>query len=352
MSSQLHETAQATPTPAGLCTFTFQPVPSGQVWTGSVSVPGASPNSVNPILWQAFDSGFPIGQWYGSQSSSTLQVFGTLTVVGTGVAASTTSLIAYMGGVSTPTSQASPWWPSPTPTPPPAQPFQLLNSLFSPIAIPANNGFNLVGGASGVPVPVTLGTSLEISFLNTTANCLMIISWPQSLTASGGPSLSFNIGIGSPSAQSGQIEGWVIPNLGPLLLVTILTGSQPVSVEALIQTGLPPISQYPVISNRVLLNLNNVSIPVGGNSFVLPPYYGPASITFAPNNVAGVGYSISCADYQNVNQALIQPTQGWASGTGTHATDSTIFIPPLINTLEISNATGTAQTVSLSVTVP
>lgn len=317
---------------AGTATFTWPGVPQDEIWTGAVSVPLALPSSVLPILWSAFDGGTPIGQWYNSQSSGPLQVNTQLKVTGSGIAAAT--LVATLQGIATDLVSAPPWWPAPTPAPPPASPQLIVN--VAGLSVPSGGS---VAISTPYPVPVAVGTSLEIVHANFSNGPGQIrIAWSATPTSVNTQLLTFDLrqsGTG-PSA----LDGWVIPNLGGYVYLTAAaTGGGSPLLDCTIFTGMPPIARSPIVPNEVLFYSNP---PAGASTINLPPYVGPAAIMMLPNNVAGYGIQIVCTDYLGVTQAVVRQEQGWPAGTGPFSSEGIVYLPALINQVQVSGAPGGA----------
>lgn len=100
MQQPLRSPAQATTDARGNCTFTFPPVPQGQVWTGTVQILNA-PNYSSFVATVA-EIGW--GTWQGSQPFGPIQAEGRLTVkvVGTTLLPNTAYTAMFQGIASTP----------------------------------------------------------------------------------------------------------------------------------------------------------------------------------------------------------------------------------------------------------
>jgi hypothetical protein len=327
MLASLHEIAQGSANSAGAAGLSFGPVSQGQVWTGSITIPAATPSSVLPITWTAYDSGTPIGSWYNNQSSGTLQARGTVTVSGTGVALGT--LVAYFSGIATDTASAPPWWPSPTPAPPPAVPKQIVSN-----AVPLGTTVTQIGSDQ----PVIVGTSLEIfeaavaPFGGGPGGAVRLqILW--SIDGSFVDPVEYDFDI----ALNANMRGLVLPNLAPFVRFNAIRSAGATQLSLTVFTGLATLVRPPIVPQGVLFS---ASSPL--SSIVLPPYVGPCAISMSPNNSAGFGIQIVSSDYLGAGKATIRQEQGWPAGTGPFVSEGIVYLPPLINTLTVSGDPGGA----------
>lgn len=335
---------------AGTATFTWPGVPADEIWTGAASVPLATPSSVLPILWSAFDGGTPIGQWYNSQSSSPLQVRTQLQVTGSSIAAAT--LVAQFQGIATDIVSAPPWWPAPTPAPPPSGPFTLINTLTgAPTPLTSNGITTIVSKA-----PVVVGTSLEIEFLVLGSvegvNGQIDIDWAPSPTASDAVGMNFDI-YGNP----GTLSGWIIPNLDSFVDIFFRVPAATTPVLRLkVLTGLPPIVRSPIMvpDSGTIGGAKFVSIPAGETTINLPPYVGSAMLSAELLNatVTQLDARIESADYAG-NHPSVGPwfvSNQVINGNTATIGGPLVYLPPRINTLVLGNRTGAPQTGSWSLT--
>lgn len=350
----LHEQAQATPTPAGAATFTFQPVPSGQVWTGSITVPGATPNSVLPIVWTAYDNGQFIGSWFNGQSSGTVQATGTVTVTATsGVASAPIGLVASFFGNSVPTLQAPLWSPSPTPAPPPPSPFTLYAS--------PGAGDVWAGGSkvllNSAPVQIGGGVLVNAEFINTSGRVQLEWSVPGTFR----PVIAmFDV------PNTVPLQSWIIQNYGTNLTIRVFgtASNSQVFLTAVTGNFLPgqvpyPTSISPSLTQEPFLLQVSGTLPANGQQgpFTLQPYSGLAYVYLhafqqggAPQ-VNSVEVQISSQDYlaANVDTANIICRQTGINDIFTIPADAPM-LPPLINSCIIYNL-GNAFTVGYRLTI-
>lgn len=325
MAASLHEIAQGSANSAGSAGLRFQPVPQGQVWTGSITIPAATPSSTLAITWTAFDDGNPIGSWYNAQASGTLQARGTVTVTGTGVALG--QLTAYFSGISTDTASAPPWWPSPTPAPPPAIPKTIVSN-----AVPLGSTTTQIG----TDQPVIVGTSLEIfeclpaPFGGGPGGAVRLqILWSVDGTFVDPIEYDFDL------ALNANMRGLILPHLAPFVRFNAIRSAGATQLSLTVFTGLAPIVRPPIVANGVLFYS---AVPIGSSVIAIPPYVGPCAVTMTPNNTAGFGIQIACADYLGNPQASIRQEQGWAAGTGPFVSEGIVYLPPLINQVQVSGA--------------
>jgi hypothetical protein len=342
MPSPIIDSASATVTAAGTVTFLFETtIRTNQTFMGSVTVPGAQSNSVNPIMWTAYDNsaGMALSPvlaiWYGQQPSGPIRVTNRLTVIGSGVAAGQLQA-QFSGVIYVAPEQAPAWWPSPTPAPPPPGPFTLAQGEF----FTGGTGTTVLVDAA----PVTLGTAVGV-FVNPGISCRLQITWIQ---GSGSDTFIFDLSAGS------IVQGLTLINLGPVVTIEVI-GAPGNSLFASVTTGLPPLNLSPMVPGMILAYANT-TIPVGATPYQLPPYFGRAFLTARINaapNSADIDFS--SADYQgnilqegnfNVGQAI--SNIGWSEIPGIE-----IALPPAINTLIFNNRTSaSAQGVLSLIAMP
>lgn len=313
---------QATVDAIGTASFTFPAVPADETWTGSIRIPGVTPSTVLPVLWSATDGGVPIGEWWNSQSSGPLQARTQIAIAGVGITPGQI-LTAYLQGIATDIGHAPAWWPGPTPAPPPSAP-QIVTQVSGSFLV--GTGTLTIGTA-----PVVVGTSADISvFVSGSARVTFTWTAPPSLTVL--ESFPFDVRGGN------QISGLVLPNVGPSLTVTAIAAVAGTTVTVQVFTGLPPITQSPVIPNGQLWASSAV-IGAGLQSMIpLLPYYGPVSFSMSPNNTTGFGVYVQPADYAGNLQSQIRSAQGWPAGTGPFFAQGIIYLPAMNNTLVIDNS--------------
>lgn len=315
-----------------VATASFPSPPLGYVWTGSVSVPGATPNSVNPIVWTGSVALAPAATWYNAQASGAIQVASgdTLTIAGTGVAA--TGGTAYFVGSQDPVSAAPSVWPQPTPAPPPPGPFILAN----------------VTSTSPNPVtkqPVIVGTGTNIAIQNIGANPLAVeVEWQASPTGIPVGGQTFDVAAGV------TLTGWNVVNTGPLISV-VVAGTSP-SYDLVVETGTAPIPSGGQATVDGVLAIGIVTVGAGGTqTFALPPFTGEAYV-----------YGQMAATAANVLDLAILGTGLIAAGEIAHFTSqyltaygfaqippSRVYLPSTTNTLQINNRSASSETVYYSV---
>lgn len=328
----------------GTATLTWPDGPrTGAVWLGSITVPDALPNSVNPILWTAYSGGNFAGSWYANQSSGLLRFDNSLKVVGTGIAAG--QLTAYFVGDDFP-AQAAPFAPpSPTPAPPPAAPFVLANVTQRPVV--AGSSDFLISNAA-----VVIGTGLEINLNNNAGGnpLRIIVQW----NAGNAGTYSFDIASGQ------SISGLILPNLGTAVSVQI---NVPVSgpttfYTAQIITGLAPVYSPPMVEGGLLLAYN-AATPNGATALSLLPYAGPVIVSLhAYNSGAGnpaassVDAQFEAADYQGNTSQIGQVLAALQESAGEIYSQPQPFnIPPQIVTATIFNRNAFVVNVQLGIVV-
>lgn len=332
--------ANATVDANGNASFSFEQIPMGSVWMGSIAIPGTVSSSVLPVQWSATDLGiagttlgYPVATWWSNQASGTIQAVSKINVTGSGLAAGTLQAF-FQGYVYNSQEIPPPWWPEPTPAPPPSQP-QILSQI---------TGSFLVG-TSPVTIgvaPVIVGTSVAI-YISTTGSARTTFSWTAPPLLNVLESFPFDIRSGA------AVQGLVLPNVGPQIQLSIVAAIASTTVTVEVFTGLPPITQEPVVPNGVLWQS---SATIGANlqtTIPLAPYFGATSFSFSPNNVTGFGVYVQPSDYQGNNQAQIRNTQGWPAGTGPFFSQGIVFIPAQICNVIIDNsAVGSPTTYSTS----
>lgn len=341
-STSFQDAASATSDASGVYSVTFQSVRLGFIWTGSVQIPSAVPASVLPVKFTAFDSGIPIGSWYNDQSSPDLQVQQQLSVTASGLTAST-KFQAFFKGMITPAAETPPFWPGPTPAPPPSAPRVIVS-----------NNVALGAGATvqiGTDQPVIVGTGLEIFEAATAhqgagSNVRLYMRWSVDGSFVNPIEYTFDL------ADVANMRGLILPHLAPFVrFLAISSGQEQISLTVV--TGLPAIVRPPIVPQGVL-SFNGGPFAVGVTSFILPPYVGPAMLsgemvsaaqkfelyvtsTNYLNQFIGTTFTVdSTVDPNGVR--LIPPTQ--------------IYLPPTINTLNVRNgnagaAAGDFQLVTL-----
>ena len=331
MQIALQEPATGTPDASGNITFIFDPVSDGNIWTGSIVIDGVTSTIINPIVWIAKDANNVIGKWYNDLPSNTMQARSQVIVTGTNVSWPG-PFRAVFYGQETSLNTSPIVWPIPPPAPPAAIPKLLLSA---PVAIAGTGTIVSIG-----TFPVAIGTSTAFSAFFVSNNGELILDWgiPNVLQLS--EHFTFDMwGGNNLSAAQAAMSGLVLPNIGSQLTVSaIAKNGFPSTLNLNIFTGLPPITQSPVIPNGLLWSsagtiLANQTIPIN-----LPPYFGPISFEMSPNNVAGFGIYIIPSDYADVAQAIIRPSQGWPAGTGPFVSQGIVFLPAMKNQLIIDNS--------------
>lgn len=351
-STAFQDSAQATATAAGVFSVTFQSVRLGYIWTGSVQVPSAVSNSVIPIKFTAFDAGIPIGSWYNDQSSPNVQVQQQLSIAATGLVAG--AYRAFFKGMITPAAETPPFWPGPTPAPPPAGPFTLFSGT-GPITIAAGGQLTLCTNA-----PVTLGTSVEMSTIanNGPGACRLTLTW--SFGSGIGVSETFDIKSGN------TLQGLVVPNLSSALSATITASNTNAatldvgSAGMALVTGLPPIVREPLAPQNVLMAATG-TLPANGNATLpfLVPYAGPAMLSGTFTNPGGtVGTHPVLVDLNGSD--YLANALSWGHAITDQVSDNTgaqvavlqprvILIPSLINTVLLTSQNPNNLTYSVSI---
>lgn len=337
-------TAAAT---TGAISITFQSVRLDYIWTGSVQIPDAPPSPVVPVKFTAFDAGIPIGSWYNDQSSGNLQVLQQLSITATGLAAG--SYRAFFKGMISSRKETPPFWPGPTPAPPPGTP-QILTKTASPNQSILANSTASVGTApaSGL-FPVIVGTSLEIIGFNPAQAMQIRLQWFSAVGGDATPVFTFDVAAGL------LLSGLVLPNLGPFVAVTVANGPGNSNFSVTIFTGLPPIVRPPIVAGSIIATYN-LGVAAGGNSgFInIPPYAGSVSVEFNAYNNAFAGNPMVCDfvanDYLGVQIPLgsYLPTLVRAANA-LMAPAVTIYLPPKINQFVISNLDAVQHVARLAV---
>jgi hypothetical protein len=324
---------------AGTATFTWPGVPADEIWTGAASVPLAVPASVLPILWSATDGGNPIGQWYNSQSSGPLQVTTQLKITGSGIAA-VASLVAAFQGIATDIASAPPWWPAPTPAPPPSGFTTIVSGLNNPTAITVNPQYlTATGGLSLTPVwfPVTVGTALEIAWFSASAVSQRLTPLWASSASSGSivhNSDTFDVSFVSPN---NIMQGMTYINHGPFVAFLIQgVGGTPGIV---INTGLPAVARPPSVVAGILAS-GSQSFASGSTTIGLAPYVGDVilSAELGSGPIANFDVQVTMADYlgNSFQSALVQATQ-LVAGVVSNIVPTRFAIPPAICSVVINN---------------
>lgn len=341
------DTAQATSDASGNIVFARFQVPRMLEWRqGSFSVVGADgsvvvPGTVLPVTWKAYVGPTIWGTFYNDQPSNMVQTNGPpVSVKGINLAASTAYQCIFTGYDSDGPPALS---PLPAPAPPPSGFTQLVNAAG---VAPGSGTVSLL--PSGNPTPVAVGTSLEIAlFEGNNGSARLIITWSQ--TAGGIRTNQFIYDVPSDALTDHfgfgfSLSGLVLPNLGPFVEIYAASANHSTgTVDAFINTGLPPVTKEPIVMGGILFSENP---PAGTSTINLPPYTGPAFITMQPNNEAGFGITVNSYDYLGNLQAQSRPEQGWPAGTGPFSAGRIVFLPPLVNILSITGATGSGETVS------
>jgi hypothetical protein len=332
----------------GTATFTWPGVPADEIWTGAVSVPLAVPSSVLPILWSATDGGTPIGQWYNSQSSGPLQVNTQLQVTGSNIASG--ALVATLQGIATDLASAPPWWPAPTPAPPPSGFTTIVSGIGNATAITANPQYlTATGGLSATPVwfPVVVGTALEIAYFGANAVSQRLTPlWSTTGTGTGTVvhnADTFDLSFISPN---NVMQGMTYLNHGPFVAFLIQgVGGTP---QIVVNTGLPPIVRPPSVPQGMLIGQNIAAAVVGDTTIAIPPYVGPAVLSLLLNSTAPNSQfyaHITHTDYlgNDLGSTWLNPQA--SADTGRLANVDPIILPilvnlpPVINKLVITNST-------------
>jgi hypothetical protein len=337
MPIALQEPATASPDGSGNITFTFGPVDEGSVWTGSIVIDGVSSTIINPIVWIAKDASNIIGKWYNDLPSNSMQARTQVIVTGTNVSGPG-PFRAVFYGVQTKLNESNIVWPIPPPAPPAAIPKLLLSA---PVSVSPAGTIITIG-----TFPVAIGTSTAFSAFFVDNNGELILDWSIPGVLQLSEHFTFDMwGGNNLSAAQAAMSGLVLPNVGSQLKVSAISKlGFPANLNLNIFTGLPPITQSPVIPNGLLWSSAgnvpaNTTIPI-----LLPPYFGPVSFVASPNNVTGFGVYIIPSDYADVAQTFIRPSQGWPAGTGPFTGQGIIYLPAMKNTLIIDNSAVGAPT--------
>lgn len=322
----------------GVATAQFPSPPMGYVWTGSISVPGATPNSVNQVTWTATSALAPVATWFASQASGVVQVASgdMLIIAGTGVA--TTGGTAFLVGSQDPVSAAPSVWPQPTPAPPPGAPFPLANiNVNTPV--PANTAVTIVSN-----VPVLIGTGLAVqSFQNLgSAPLRLVILWSHGTGANQVFSAAKSFDVGP--AQS--IFGWVLPNFDAFVTIEVEAAGSPSSFNKLsVVTGFP--AAYEFSSFNGLWNSGSLSIPANGSVAVnISPFIGPMQFyaqvfsTGAGNPAQQFDAAIASSDFTGASVETAHLFASVLSGYSFFVIVPTVIeLPSLINVLNFNNRT-------------
>jgi hypothetical protein len=313
-------------------------VPQGQVWTGSITIPAATPSSVLPITWTAFDNLNPIGSWYNNQASGTLQATGTVTVQGTGVALG--QLTAYFSGISTDAASAPPWWPNPTPAPPPSTPKTIVSN-----AVPLGTPTTQIGSDQ----PVVVGTSLEIFEAAVApfgggpggaARLQMLWSVDGSFV----DPIEYDFDI----ALNANMRGLILPHLAPFVRFNAIRSAGATQMSLTVFTGLAAIVRPPIVPAGVLLTAQG---NLAGNATAtipfLYPYTGPAVLSVLLQNASGTagvhGFWVDCngTNYAGTSFSWAHAIVDWVSdNTGAQAAviqPRVIHVPPLVNSVVLTS---------------
>lgn len=352
-STNFQDAASATSSATGDYSVTFQTVRLGYIWTGSVQIPSAVPASVLPVKFTAFDSGIPIGSWYNDQSSPNLQVQQQLSVTASGLTNST-RFQAFFKGMITPAAETPPFWPGPTPAPPPSAPRVIVS-----------NNVALGAGATvqiGTDQPVIVGTGLEIFEAATAhqgagSNVRLYIRW--SVDGSFVNPIEWTMDL----SDAVNMRGLILPHLAPFVRFLAISGGQE-QISLTVVTGLPPIVRPPLILGGDLTRYN-ATIADGGDSgeITLPPYVGDAQL-FLTAEVAGASPAagaifarLTSQDYLGVSSELarVGATTQFLAGAGTTSLQPGYIwkMSPRINSIRVFNRIGggVAVTVSMAISV-
>lgn len=319
---------------AGTASFTWPGVPADEMWTGAVSVPQAAPSSVRSILWSATDGGSPIGQWYDSQSSGPLQVNTQLQVTGSGITPG--ALVATFQGIATDIASAPPWWPAPTPAPPPSAPRVIVSNN---VALPAGNTVQI-----GSDQPVIVGTALEVFEAATAhqgagSNVRLYIRW--SVDGSFVNPIEWTMDL----ADAVSMRGLILPHLAPFVRFLAISGGQE-QISLTVVTGLPPVVRPPIVANGMLISQNIAAAAVGDTTIAIPPYVGPAVLSLLLNSTAPNSQlyaHITHADYLGTDLGSTWVNPQASADTGRLASLDPIILPipvnlpPVVNKLIITN---------------
>lgn len=356
-STAFQDSARATTTggTTGTLSVLFQSVRLGFIWTGSVQIPDAVSSSVLPVKFTAFDSGIPIGSWYNDQSSPNLQVQQQLSVTTSGLATGT--YVAFFKGMITPAAETPPFWPGPTPAPPPSQPQTLVSvSGFLP-----GVGSSLLSAYPSQAAPVQLGTSLEVLLFQSITNSgRLTIIW--SLTALGNTTSQFTLDVPNDAIAPG-ISGLVVPNLGNFVRITAANATPATgTIDAIINTGLPPITRPPIITSGDLTRFN-AAIADGADSgeIILPSYVGDAqlfltALVAGASPAAGAIFAIlRSKDYLGATSeiARVGATTQFLAGAGTTSLQPGYIwkMSPRINSIQVYNRIGGGVGVSVDMAI-
>lgn len=331
----------------GTISFAFEAIATSQIWTGSITVPGALPNSILGVDWTAFDgpsvgSG-PIGVWYAQQSSGTVQAQNGITVVGTGLTGVGSTLTAYFRGVNTDSASAPPWWPEPTPAPPPFSPFPVTSAVVSP----AGGTVNVFGN-----IPVIPGTRTIVTGINVPG---IINKYKLEFTFTNLAGQNYNSTFDFHfSSQTGNgPAGWSFPNVGPLLNCT-LTGPGTNCIVSIV-TGMPaetPIFQQNLSSAAGGGFSVSASMAGGSNAFILPSFVGPAIVSaqlvVGTAGLLDVDILSQLFDGTVIGDPVVVGTQETQPGAAT-IPPTLFYLPAAINTLRLNNRTTGALAGEISV---
>jgi hypothetical protein len=355
-SDRFQDSAQAAMGAAGTYSVTFQSVRLGYILTGSVQIPDAPPTPIVPVKFTAFDAGVPIGSWYNDQSSGNLQVQQQLSITASGLVAGTYR--AFFKGMITDAATTPPFWPGPTPAPPPGAP-QVLTKTPSPNqSILANSTVSIgTAPASGL-FSVIVGTSLEVVTFNPSTAMQLKLTWFTAVAGDAVSPYTFDVAAGA------LLSGLVLPNLAPFVAVQVANSNGAGTLGSNIFTGLPPIARPPVITSGDLTRYN-AAIADGGDSgeIVLPPYVGDAQL-FLTALVAGASPAagaifarLTSQDYLGVSSELarVGATTQFLAASGTTSLQPAYVwkMGPRINSIRVFNRIGggTAVTVSMAISV-
>lgn len=364
MPRPIHDAASITVPASGQAVFIFpSAVQINETWQGSVTVPNAVLNSVIPIQWDAYDT--PTGQalgpvlasWYNDQSSGPIQVRNRLTVIGSGITAG--PLQAEFSGASyVAPEMPPPWWPQPTPAPPPSIPLVLYQSPSAGTPVPAGGESIIVASA-----PVITGTGLTVElFATNQAGSRIYVQWGSNLAGTAVKAYD--------TSSQFPVEGWNCINIDTPIVVSLLNGSATnlATMYVKITTGgpgieLPPApfctTNPPPAGGSPLLRClayKSASFAVGNNAFALPAYYGDVIVAAqmtapAASPLGGLEVALSSIDYLG-NQVMFQDSEATFQAT-TNAlvlAPTRMVLPRAINSITVINRTGAAQSGFFQVT--
>lgn len=341
--------ANATVDASGNASFSFEQIPMSSVWMGSITIPGTISSSALPVQWNATDLGiagtalgYPVASWWNAQASGTIQAVSKLNVTGSGLAPGTLQAF-FQGYVYNSQETPPPWWPEPTPAPPPGMPVTLVSLTgFAP-----GSGSSLLPSFPSQAAPVILGTSLEVLlFEGNNGSGKLTIYWSL---APAGINTNFytfevpNDAITTPQGSSaGILSGLVLPNLGPYVHIVgananVSTGT----IDAIINTGLPPITRPPMVTGGILAFAQAPGVAGGAaQTYSLPPYDGDVclSATLSGGTINQLDAQITAFDYLGVtNRSVLISSTELVAGAVPTIPPTWFSLPPKVCQITLTN---------------